>query len=344
MAILSTIVMLVITIVGADKTCTKVQDLSHLVQSLQSCANAIADLQPSSEKCSPEASLLQKIERISSTLANITQQIAGIEESIALNEYNITANKISIEENAINLQGNITTNNEMLDTITTYIAALSSQYVVCNSTGWTRVAYLDMSLSLEKCPTMLRLYNESGVRACGRQISSTGSCDSATFYTYGVKYSEVCGKVIGYQYGRPDATRDSDINSRYVDGISITHGSPRHHIWTFAAGFLENGHGVSHCPCNTGSTESVPSFVGNSYFCESGTASYPNTKQLYTDDPLWDGEGCGSSEGPCCDIPGIPWFHKVLNSTTTDYIELRVCGGRTHEEDTPIGVYEIYIK
>lgn len=67
--------------------------------------------------------------------------------------------------------------------------------------------------------------------------------------------------------------------------------------------------------------------------------------QLYPDDPLWDGEGCGGDEGPCCNVPGIPWFHKVLPSPTTDYIELRVCADQgTGDEDTPVSLYEIYVK
>ena len=33
--------------------------------------------------------------------------------------------------------------------------------------------------------------------------------------------------------------------------------------------------------------------------------------------------------------PGIPWFHKILNSSTTDYIELRVCTNQSPtSEDT----------
>ena len=153
------VVILMIAIVGADKTCTKEEDISHLVQSLQSCANAITGLQPSSEiqeKCSPDAGLLQKIESISSTLANITQQIAAIEESIADNAVNIAANAANITTNA----GNIATNEE---------AIAKNSVVVCDSSGWTRVAYLDMSHPSGTCPTGFGLYNESGVRACGRQ-------------------------------------------------------------------------------------------------------------------------------------------------------------------------------
>ena len=224
----------------------------------------------------------------------------------------------------------------------------SHQYP-CGSTGWTRVAYLDMSDPSQQCPTELRLYNEGGVRACGRQTSSDGSCDSVTFSTNGVSYSQVCGRVIGYQYTSPDALykyayETMLIDTPYIEGISITHGSPRQHIWTFMGGLTESTSGMSGCPCNTGSTVSVPSFVGGDYFCESGTFS-SWTAQLYPDDPLWDGEGCGGLEGPCCNVPGIPWFHKVLNSPISDDIELRVCADQTtSNEDVPVGLYEIYIK
>ena len=212
--------------------------------------------------------------------------------------------------------------------------------------GWTRVAYLNMSDPSQQCPIQLRLYNEGGVRACGRQITSSGSCDSVTFSTNGISYSQVCGRVIGYQYGHIDAIHSGQtIDSYYVEGISITHGSPRQHIWTLAAGHDETGTGSGRCPCNNGSTASVPSFVGDDYFCESGTLSSPAIPyQLHPDDPLWDGEGCGGNEGPCCNAPGIPWFHKVLNLSTTDDIEVRVCADVGTTEDAPVSLYELYIK
>ena len=65
--------------------------------------------------------------------------------------------------------------------------------------------------------------------------------------------------------------------------------------------------------------------------------------RLYIEDPLWDGEGCGGIEGPCCNVPNIPWFYKVFTSPTTDDIELRVCTDQaTDDEDVPVGLYEIY--
>ena len=112
------------------------------------------------------------------------------------------------------------------------------------------------------------------------------------------------------------------------------------------AGFTDSFAESFTCPCNTGSTVSVQSFIGNNYFCESGnTGSITYTNTLYTFDPLWDGQGCISFESPCCNVTGIPWFHRDYgNTTTTDYIELRACADQgTTNEDAPVSYYEIII-
>ena len=53
----------------------------------------------------------------------------------------------------------------------------------------------------------------------------------------------MCGRVIGYQFESPDAFYHDhalgNINQPYMDGISVTYGSPRTHIWTFAAAWTE---------------------------------------------------------------------------------------------------------
>ena len=221
---------------------------------------------------------------------------------------------------------------------------------ICGSSGWMRVAYLNMTDPSEECPKGFRLYNQNGVRACGRPASSSGGCQSTVqFPTYDVPYSEVCGRVTGYQYYSPDAfaTPNVGINSHFVDGVSLTRGSPRKHIWTFAAGLQENlisrFGGRFTCPCSPGSTQVPPSFVGNDYFCESGCPGHYG-RNLYSD-PLWDGEGCGSLETVCCQAAGLPWFHKRLNVTTNDNIEMRICAdGGTNNEDIPVGYYDIYVK
>ena len=104
---------------------------------------------------------------------------------------------------------------------------------LCESEGpWTRVALLNMYDATVNCPSEFKLYQEGSTRACGRQTSSTESCQSVKYYTNGISYSEVCGRVIGFQKGTPDAIQKTsgydphyaNINSFYVDGISITRG------------------------------------------------------------------------------------------------------------------------
>ena len=214
-----------------------------------------------------------------------------------------------------------------------------------------RLAYLNMSDATQNYPTVFRLYQLGGVRACGRPVTNSASCVSVQFPSNGISYSQVCGRVVGYQYYTPDAVHNghgsnhNNLNGYYVDGVSITRGPPRQHVWTLMAGNYDT-HGTAHtCPCNTGSTQQVQSFIGDHYFCESGAASQYLPK-LYTSDPLWDGQGCGSAETACCTALGLPWFHRDYGSTTTtDYLELRVCGDEdTANEDVPVGYYEIYVK
>ena len=228
----------------------------------------------------------------------------------------------------------------------------SAIYTYCNMDtlcgsggGWTRLAYLDMSDATQSCPSGFRLYQSGGVRACGRPVSNNGSCVSVQFPSNDISYSQVCGRVVGYQYGSPDAVYDfhgsnrNNLNGDYIDGVSITHGSPRQHVWTLMA-----DNGAPNCPC---ASNNLPqSFIGNHYYCEAASTSCCGNTSLYTSDPLWDGQGCYSSETACCSAPGLPWFHRDYgNTTTTDYIELRVCADQeTTDEDAPVSFYEIYVK
>ena len=230
---------------------------------------------------------------------------------------------------------------------------------LCDSTGgWTRIGYFNMA-EANVCPSGFRLHESKDVRACGRPESNSGSCASIKILSNDIRYSEVCGRVVGYQYASTDAIaihRDrnshNDINSFYVDGVSITHGFYRQHVWTLMSGlnsiFHLDGYPDYSCPCSLNGPP-VQSFINNDYFCESGNhasnKSHAYDFVFYANDTLWDGKGCSSLEGACCAAPGLPWFHKTLDNATTDYIELRVCGDEgTANEDTPIAFYEIYIK
>ena len=232
-----------------------------------------------------------------------------------------------------------------VDILQTQVASLQKQLSdihPCGPGEWHRVTYLNMRDPTQQCPSAWREYNTGGVRACGRPSTSGGSC-AATTYSINFQYSRVCGRVVGYQYGSPDGFLLGSINQQYVDGVSITRGSPRQHVWTYAAGVTENGRYQynNNCPCSSRPGRAAPSFVGNNYYCESGNPSSTRSYRLYTGDKLWDGLQC---EGSCCAGTDTPlWFKVQLSTITSDYIEIRICAHqRRSYEDTPVELIEIY--
>ena len=192
----------------------------------------------------------------------------------------------------------------------------------CNGVagGWMRVASIVMTDTSSTCPSGLGTLT-SPRRLCAMNIDGPG-CSSAVLPVQGVQYSRVCGKIIGYQQGAPDAFRpyisgeQRTIDSYYVDGISLTHRtSPRKHIWTFVAALHEdNPEPSSVCPCtNTRNSPppAVPDFIGHDYFCDTGSENHFQNI-FYGDDPLWDGAGCGQFS-TCCSWNSPPWFLKNIS-------------------------------
>ena len=248
---------------------------------------------------------------------------------------------------------------ESVQRIQENVASLISdvhQIAQCGDGVWYRVAYLNMSNTSQQCPSTWQEYDGSssnGVRACGRQVSV--DCDG-TVYPVNHEYSKVCGRVIGYQVTSPDAfgfrPTPESVNDIYVDGVSVTYGSPRTHIWTFAAGVTEGtGNPMLTCPCalsDPSTGHPAPNFIGDNYYCESGNPSPTGdwiAGHLYSNDPLWDGQEC---EGQCCMRSygmNPPWFNVDLTSSTSDAIEVRICGDQLlANEDSPIALMELYVQ
>ena len=118
--------------------------------------------------------------------------------------------------------------------------------------GWMRVAELNMTDSSQQCPSGLTQNVTGNLRTCVRSSGSDG-CSSVTLPTSGIHYSSVCGRIIAYQVGATNAFEGDSISSAYVDGVSLTHGNPRQHIWTFAAALSRQVSfpGLHYCPCIT---------------------------------------------------------------------------------------------
>ena len=197
--------------------------------------------------------------------------------------------------------------------------------------GWMRVAHINMTDPGHSCPQGLRYIAPSSKRMCIHSHSGPG-CSSVTFPPHGVNYTKVCGRARGYQFGSTESfpghyRYNQSLEGYYVMGLSVTHGSPRNHIWTFAAGVSKDEYSYTYqCPCGQYQGQAAPGFVGENYHCESGWDGVTAYRQWHLDDPLWDSEGCpfGST---CCNRGG-PWFSTSLTEEVSDDIEVRWCQER----------------
>ena len=238
------------------------------------------------------------------------------------------------------------------DPLKTYCTSNRNRCCRNNDRKWMRIGYLNMSELDASCPDGWREVS-TPIRSCRRNFGSY--VNSLSYSSNGVPYSRVCGRIVSYQYGTPEAfghySSSFTLDSRYTDGISITYGNPRQHIWTFVAGVARGGQA---CPCSGDSSLvssiRVPSFIDNHYFCELGanvTGSEVENLRFVEGNPLWDGKGCTGSS-TCCEYNNPPWFCRQLPQPTTEDIEVRsmttAAPSYLELEDTPIQLMEIYVQ
>ena len=198
----------------------------------------------------------------------------------------------------------------------TYDQAYCNMTLTCGSLtgGWRRVAYLNLSDQENNgCPSGFEYHNSM---SCRRSSSSVG-CSPVTYETNGISYSQVCGTVIAQGINTPDGFRNRKIGQNYVDGISLTYGSPRNHLWSYPV--LHNGN------CND-CTNEKPNFVFSNYFCFSPDCS----------------SGMVCSESGCSEN----WFYRHIEDYIThSNIELRVCRSQSRDdEDIHLIHIEMYVQ
>ena len=200
--------------------------------------------------------------------------------------------------------------------------------------GWMRIADLDTSRG-DDCPTgwtKITTPNDpvQPVTDVCRSPNDNAGCHPTTFSVSGASYHKICGRVRGYQgsstdgFGGPRGGKG--INNAYVDGVSVTLGSPRKHVWTYVSGFSDGGtQGSNNCPCDDAQGGLPFPFIGTHYYCESGRDDTSLTSSLFTSDPLWDGSGCIGAQNNCCAKVGMPWFLRQFPTAQEDDIEVRIC-------------------
>ena len=288
-----------------------------------------------------------KLDSVHSKLDSLTATTAQLSSDHQQIQANISDVKC-LELNQ-NLKDNLTHQLEKIQDDVTYMKNMHGPYTCGGTGGWRRVVYLDMTDSSTTCPSGWNMTGYSK-RACGRTTDGTNTRDSATFPVRG-EYTRICGRIRAYQSGSPDAFwnyhtgRVTTIDGAYVDGVSVTHGSPQNHIWTFAAGYSEGNptdDGV--CPCDSTITRRVPPFMADDYFCESGVNGRYRQNTFNPSDTLWDGQDCLPSS-TCCSRRNPPYFIKQLSTSTTDDIEVRIClNEQISNEDIAVELVELYVQ
>ena len=317
-------------------------ELVHLQTSLSSTQSSVAD---QTGQLSKLDDLLSKLNTLNTSFSQhqlqTTAELAHLKTSLnsKLDSLMATAAHLSsdhqeIQTNISDVQCMDTQHNNLTHQLETikYCIESPSMYSCGGTGGWRRVIYLDMTDPHNNCPWKMTGYCK---RTCGRSSTGYHTCDSATFPVSGGEYSRVCGRIKAYQWGSTVAfysyhyRRVTTIDGAYACGVSLTHGTPRNHIWTFVAGESEGDPTWPDvCPCDTNTTIRIPPFVGNDYFCESGInkAWFSGGPRftLHYSDTLWDGEDCLPSS-TCCSQHNPPYFTKQLPTPTTDDIEARIC-------------------
>ena len=295
--------------------------------------------------------LEEKVSNLESTVSNLASKQDDVDAKLGSldvqqDELNMKAISVSSELER-NFSSEVKKTYDLL-----YEHVYNNIYTCGGEGGWRRVAYLDMTDPNTDCPDEWRLIDSLN-RMCASKIKPTHSvsCESVFFPVTGREYTRVCGTIRAYQFSYTTAFwayhtgHATTINEAYVAGVSLTHGSPRQHIWTFAVGVSEDDQSdwinVVRCPCDTAMKISSPPFVGVDYFCESGKNStyHPDFAEA---DPLWNGEGC-TSNSTCCEFNNPPYFTKQLSSPTTDNVEVRLCHMSSYN-DVPIEFMELYVK
>ena len=213
--------------------------------------------------------------------------------------------------------------------------------------GWMRIANIDTTQG-DDCPSGWS--NITYPRPLCRGSSDAAGCYSAYFSNDKTEYNSICGKLRGYQKGSNAAflanfAPTRSIDAPYLDGVSITIGNPRKHVWSYAVGFSKT-HKINsiNCPCAKYPGANPPIFVKDHYYCESGSNDNSAVNAFYGSDPLWDGRGCPAGDN-CCSTLGAPWFYRHFTEPEKGAVEVRICHDEAYSnEATLLEQVQMYIQ
>ena len=201
------------------------------------------------------------------------------------------------------------------------------------SGNWRRIAYLNTNENLMLCPPNFEVRDPISNPPLCRRINDNKGCNSVTYPSNGMSYSQVCGTVRVHPEGALDGFDTFRNRSMYVDGVYLTYGhsSNRNNIiWTYTAA-VTVGSSTRGCDqCNHRKPSNIPgtNFTCTSAHCSDGNSCFSNT--------LW-----GNEAQQCF---GNETFYRQLSESTTDNIEMTVCRDQGRDdEDILISFVEIFV-
>ena len=212
--------------------------------------------------------------------------------------------------------------------------------------GWMRIANIDTTKG-DDCPTDWKKITKP--QPLCRGSSDAPGCYSAYFSNNKTKYNSICGKLRGYQQGSTAAFQapPGSLDGPYLDGVSITIGDPRKHVWSYAVGntqIQDRSPFNINCPCAKFPGADPPVFVGNNYYCESGSRRNTQLDTFFGSDPVWDGAGCPAGDD-CCSTLGAPWFYRHFTEPEEGAVEVRICRDEVYSnEATLLDQVQLYIQ
>ena len=218
--------------------------------------------------------------------------------------------------------------------------------------GWMRIADIDTNQG-DDCPTGWKKITQP--KPLCRGSGDAAGCYSAYFSNNKTEYNSICGKLRGYQQGSTSAfvaefAPSHSIDAPYLDGVSITVGNPRKHVWSYATGYSKLNPHITHpnvkvnCPCAKYPGAKPPIYVQRHYYCESGTNAHPSLTSFHGSDPLWDGRGCPAGDN-CCSTLGAPWFYRHFTEPESGAVEVRICHDEVYSnEATLLEQVELYVQ
>ena len=169
----------------------------------------------------------------------------------------------------------------------------------------------------------------------GKQYYCEGTmndgCTTARFSLDGARYSEICAKIGGYQYGLPTAFKpygETDYDP-FMEGVYFSYGKDTKYLWGYAVGSYKHYHSEDRknivkdtlsdlCPdVQPTYNGKVPPFVGDYYYCDSGAykAKTNDSSRFFYEHRLFEGKRCEHPNYTCM-RSGQPWFCLSTSTIT----------------------------